>query len=468
MTNNRRAGAGDAAPAVLPRSPRLRRHMIKQAGMVAALAVTLTLGAVGGAGADTYTVRGCAAGWEAHADQGAAATDACATGGGLTAQLVGPGPWEGGTFAFHRFTAPAGTRITRLTLGRVTQGMTVGTVRTFSYTLSADGKTIEACAPGPNDNCTGNLAGPVDAVGLDAGSLLFSFGCGADDPNQCVASTGTPLATVTDPRVVLRDQAAPVVTSKTVADNGEKTGRVPLTSAASDAGGGVYRTVVRVDGKVVAVDPVGGACADVDAANADAYEFTAPVPCPATASRGVDYDVLKLPLAEHAVQVDVEDAAGNATPVYGPVVLPKANGTVAGGGGATGGGTGVTGQGATPASGRAARLRTWFVKSGKRAYTSRYGTRVVIRGILRTKAGKAVGGARLDVYHEVGGTLRRLGKTGLKTRPDGRLTLILPLNLDTRRIVLAYRAFPPGPITSRRTLKLTVRDASGKLVKRVK
>ena len=89
--------------------------MIKQAGTAVALAAVIALGATGATSADTYTVRGCAAGWEAHADQGAAATDACATGGGLTAQLVGPGPWAGGTFAFHRFTAPAGTRIARVT-----------------------------------------------------------------------------------------------------------------------------------------------------------------------------------------------------------------------------------------------------------------------------------------------------------------------------------------------------------------
>jgi hypothetical protein len=447
--------------------------MIKQAGTVAALAAALILGAVGGAAADTYTVRGCAAGWEAHADQGAAATDACATGGGLTAQLAGPGPWDGGTFAFHRFTAPAGTRIARLTLGRVTQGMPVGTVRTFSYTLTADGKTIEACAPGPNDSCTGNLSGPVDAVGLDAASVLFSFGCGADDPNRCTATAGTPLATITDPRVVLRDPAAPVVTSRTVTDNGQSSGRVRLAYAATDAGGGVYRTVVRVDGKVVASDPVGGPCADVDAADDDPYQFATPQPCPATASRGIDYDVLKLPLTEHAVEVDVEDAAGNSTPVYGPVVLPKANGTVAGGGGGTGGGsggtgTGVTGQGATPATGKDARLDAWFVANHQRVVSTRYGRRVVVRGILRTKARKAVNGARLDVYHVVGGKLRRLGKTGLKTRPDGRVTLILPLNLDTRRIVLAYRAFRPGPITSQVTLRLTVRDRHGKVIHRVK
>lgn len=444
--------------------------MIRQAGTALALtAFALVLGASGSAGADTYTVRGCAAGWEAHADTGSAATDACSTGGGLTAALVGPGPWDGGTFAYHRFTAPANTRIARVTLGRVTTGMPVGSVRTFSYTLSADGKTLEACAPGPTDTCTGNLNGPFDAVGLDAAQVLFSFGCGADDPNVCTATQGNPSATITDPRVVLRDPAAPTIGSKTIADNGAASGRVKLSYVANDAGGGVYRTVIRVDGKVVSVDPVGGTCADVDASNEDPYEFGTAAPCPASATRAVDFNVLKLPLAEHSVEIDAEDAAGNATPVYGPVVLPKANGTVPGATGTGGGGSGdgVSGESA-PATGKNAKLTAYFVKNHKATYTNRYGNRVVIRGYLRTKANKAVSGARLDVYHLVGGKLRRLGKTGLKTRSDGRITLILPLNLDTRRIVLAYRAFRPGPITSQKTLKLTVRDKHGKLVRHVK
>jgi hypothetical protein len=451
--------------------------MSNRAGAVAALAATLVLGGtVGSASADTYTVRGCAAGWEAHADTGAAATDACAQGGGLTAALTGTGPWDGGTFAYHRFTAPAGTRIARVTLGRVTQGMTVGSVRAFSYTLSADGRTIEACAPGPTDTCTGNLTGPVDAVGLDAAQVLFSFGCGADDPNVCAQGGQPPQATITDPRVVLRDPAAPTVTSKTVVDDGSTSGRIRFTYNAADTGGGVYRTVVRVDGKVASATPVGGACNDIDPTNADPYEFATPAPCPATATQGVDYDVLRLPLQEHAVEVDVEDAGGNATPVYGPVVLPKANGTVAGGGrGTSGDGSGTTGTGGTvgaqgtTVSGKDARLDAWFVKNHRKSYTSKYGNRVVIRGLLRTKSTrKAVGSARLDVYHEVGGKLRRLTKTGLKTRPDGRITLILPLNLDTRRIVLAYRAFRPGPITSQLGLNLTVLNKHGKVFRRTK
>jgi hypothetical protein len=439
--------------------------MKTKAGMAAALAAALALAGGSVASADTYTVMGCQAGWEGHAEPGAAAVNACAQGGGLVAELSGPGPWDGGTFAYHRFAAPPGTRIARLTVGRATQGMPKGTVRSFSYTLAADGKTIEACAPGPTDTCTGDLSGTVDAVGLDAASLLFSFGCGADDPNQCTAGPMTPRATLTNPAVVLRDPAPPAMTGRTIIDDGERSGRLRLTYDAADTGGGVYRSVIRVDGKVHAIDPLGGACADANPADDDAYEFAQPVPCPATTTRGVDLDVLALPLEEHAIEVAVEDAAGNATTVYGPVVLPRRNGDVVTGADS---GSGDGTPGSAGAAGKDARLTAWFMPNRRRTLTNRYGRRVVVRGILRTKARKAVGGARLDVYHEVGGRLRRLGKTGLKTRPDGRVTLILPLNLDTRRIVLAYRAFRPGPITSRVTLSLRVRDKDGRLVRRVR
>ena len=65
--------------------------------------------------------------------------------------------------------------------------------------------------------------------------------------------------------------------------------------------------------------------------------------------------------------------------------------------------------------------------------------------------------ARLDVYHLLAhGKRKRLGKTGLKTRERGKFTLILPLNVDTRRIEFAYRALRPGKVTSRKILHLTV------------
>ena len=67
-------------------------------------------------------------------------------------------------------------------------------------------------------------------------------------------------------------------------------------------------------------------------------------------------------------------------------------------------------------------------------------------GVAPGDRGKGIQGARVDVYHRRGGKLKQLIKTGLKTRKSGKLTLILPLDLTTRDIVLAYRARRPGPI----------------------
>ena len=112
------------------------------------------------------------------------------------------------------------------------------------------------------------------------------------------------------------------------------------------------------------------------------------------------------------------------------------------------------------------KLRAWFDVNDRTKLRSRYGKRVVLRGRLVDRKGKGIQGARIDVYHRRGGKLRQLLKTGLKTRERGKLTLILPLDLTTRDIVLAYRARRPGPITSRQTLKLTVVSARGNVVHR--
>ena len=111
----------------------------------------------------------------------------------------------------------------------------------------------------------------------------------------------------------------------------------------------------------------------------------------------------------------------------------------------------------------------WFVKSRtrtRRSLASRFGTRVVTRGVLRTRSGRGIVGARIDVYHIRRDGKRRLVKTGLKTRAGGALTLILPNNVDTRTIEYAYRALRPGPITSRQRLRLTVRTKSGRIYHR--
>lgn len=86
------------------------------------------------------------------------------------------------------------------------------------------------------------------------------------------------------------------------------------------------------------------------------------------------------------------------------------------------------------------RISMRFVRNGKRTLTNRFGNRLVTRGRLVTCGPnpRSIVGARITVIHVLPGG-RRLSKTGLRSRPGGRLTLILPLNLRSRRIEYSYR-----------------------------
>lgn len=423
---------------------------------------TCALALSGTAHADTYTVYACqtpagaaapAAGWQGARAGGAEATNGCAP-SGLGVALVGAGPWDGGTGANQQFAAPADTRITRIRLRRTTRGLAPSGGQALGYYLRADGRVLEGCAPGPGSACVGDLSGDVDAGGLDAGVVRFNAGCGAFFPDVC---GGAPLRVdAAHAAVTLRDTLPPAVSNVRVSDTDGASTKVTVAFDAADRGGGVHRLLVKVDGRLASAQPVAGeTCADADPADADPYQFLVPVPCPLSVSGlSTTVDVGRLPAGEHVVEVLAEDAAGNTTPVYGPATLPRLNADRVAGAG--------TQQQAVKAA-LGARVHVYFQANGKRAYTSRYGRRVVVRGNLLDARRRPVVGARLDVYHIVDGR-RRLAKTGLKSRAGGRITLILPMNVGTRRIQFAYRALRPGPITHSRTLDLTVRDGQGRLV----
>jgi hypothetical protein len=113
------------------------------------------------------------------------------------------------------------------------------------------------------------------------------------------------------------------------------------------------------------------------------------------------------------------------------------------------------------------RITMRFVRGGGRSLTNRFGTRVVTRGRLVTCGSRPrpIVGARVDVVHVLPGG-RRLRKTGMRSRGGGRLTLILPLDLRSRRIEFAYRPdLNLTRVTSRVTLRLTVRDRRGRVLR---
>jgi hypothetical protein len=102
-----------------------------------------------------------------------------------------------------------------------------------------------------------------------------------------------------------------------------------------------------------------------------------------------------------------------------------------------------------------------------RTMTSRFGTRTVTRGRLVTCGSnpRSIVGARIDVVHVLPNGQRRR-KTGLRSRAGGLLTLILPIDLRTRRIEYAYRPnLNTTRVTSRVVLRLTVLNRAGRVLR---
>jgi hypothetical protein len=432
---------------------------------VLALAAVLVALAPAAASGDSYLVTSCtdptgaanaAAGWTSLATAGGVATNTCATAGGaLTASLPDAKP-QGNATALWRFDAPAGTRIVRIAGLRSTVGLVGPTTLPddISYLLATDsGQVLEQCTlKSAGSSCTDDLAGPIDKQGLNAGYVQFRALC----TNGGLLCSRPLTARATRMWVTLEDPLGPAI-ANSVIDDGETSGTLRATFDAVDVGGGLYRVLVKVDGKIAQAIPLGPApCADVAPADLDPYQFNVPVPCPAVVKGGTaSLDVRSLPAGPHGVEIAVEDAAGNQTAVVGPVEFPKPN--VA------------SGSSVDRVAALTGRLRMWFVKShtgDRKRLTSRFGTRVVTRGVLRTRSGRGIVGARIDVYHIRSDGKRRLVKTGLKSRAGGALTLILPNNVDTRTLEFAYRALRPGPITSRQRLHLTVRTKRGRVYHR--
>jgi len=427
------------------------------------LAASASLVAVNSATANTYSVYSCkgptgapnaAAGWVAApaASGNGTTANACAAGGALTAALAGP-TVGGDASASWSFTTPPNTTITSITANRTTSGVSAGTQpNDVEYVLSTDQGTLEACAVSDTSSCVADLTSPLDKQGLNAGTASFRVLC-TNAGSTCTRPLRADVSAVT---IGLKDDSPPSVANVVVTDSGDLSGVLSLHFDAADLGGGLFRGIVMVDGQPATLIPFGDAnCQDANPADADPFQFLVPVPCPgAAAAVPVNVDYRALPPGPHAISVSVQDAAGNVTSVYGPVTFPKPNIDV------------PAPTAAQVAQLIDAKLTMYFAKGRKAHYTSRYGRRVVTRGYLRDKSGKGVQGARIDVYHIIGNGKRKLLKTGLKTRAGGKLTLILPMNIDSRTIEYDYRALRPGKVTSSQTLKLRVMRHGRKFVRK--
>jgi hypothetical protein len=112
------------------------------------------------------------------------------------------------------------------------------------------------------------------------------------------------------------------------------------------------------------------------------------------------------------------------------------------------------------------KLTMYFSANHKRSLTGRLGRRQVVRGRIVNCKGHSIVRARIDVIHVLKNGKRKLVKTGLRSRDQGKLTLILPMNIKTRDLRFEYRGnLLSSKVTSRSTLHIKVRNKKGKLVR---
>jgi len=447
---------------------------LKLAGRAVSLAVLMALAVLPDpATAGTYDAWSCrtpngeaaatrddAGGWR-HAsinvapEGGNRLSDTCSSGGSLDIRLAETRPQPTPSWASWNFDAPASTTIKRYSLDFDGYGRTANAPSTIYGDVHV--LTSEQSDPDYDERFYGT--GPiqrrsVEHGGRSARSLVVQASCSDN------TGAGTPCAPGPDgsparfsiyrATFTLEDRDAPAVTSVSGdAVTGDLwAGATGIAVGATDAGGGVYRLGVEVDGQIRSwINMAGAPC---QAWPGTERTFLSPKPCPSTVGGVQRISTADLPEGSHTVRVIVEDAAGNQTTAYGPVSKTISR-TAAPGPADPGPENG------TPAVGDANMKVSW---EGRESATRsiRYDQQPVLRGQLTTKAGQPIKDAAVRV--SITRTSRNsppFERESLQTNSEGRFRWKMPKGSSSRTITLSYRrrVRDPQPVVSK-TLKLQV------------
>lgn len=305
----------------------------------AAAAIALLATAEGAAGA-TYTQHACHkpgneaaprdgfSGWRFGTSTGF--TDTCGAGGsgGLVAYLP---PWgagasyDSGSFAEWSYAVPAGSGLTidQVRMGRGADG--IGNGIRFSIT-DGNGQVRDTCTARASHN--GTICPSFGSfVTLDELGSGFTFGvyCPATGPCTQPFSDAGPEGRIDHVQIDLEDTALPEITNSPMGTglfntSSPRSGSQLVSYTAQDAGGGLYRAVLRVDGQEVvsrAIDANDGRCQT---------PFVHRVPCKTgPVNDSFSFDTTQIPDGRHLVQLVVRDATNVNQAVYGPVEITVDN-----------------------------------------------------------------------------------------------------------------------------------------------
>ncbi len=236
-------------------------------------------------------------------------------------------------------------------------------------------------------------------------------------------------------------------------------GVVLFTLNAADAGGGVARAVLELDGTDARSIPLGDPriCQDLRE-DPTIPEYPAAQPCPVRIdSRTLAIDTNGLPQGPHVVRVLLEDAAGNRTAVFGPVTRTIATNR------GIGPGSDPTARGEANGVGASDQARLtahWGRRSQRTSLVSAFGHAHVVRGRLTTQEGAPISGATIDLVSKTTAVnARPLAKrVGARTGSDGSWFVVLPRTVSSRDLSFGYRSHVNDTIaTATAALRLRVR-----------
>lgn len=400
--------------------------------------VVLSSAAVQPARAGTYVIRNCDVPGQPYAPLGPwtipygeypelTISDECATGGGVTFNVVGSQPLPAGvmTVGIAKPTGPGG----QIELVKATfwySARLVGSGQPLSFWTrgyrSADSYYHGLQNPPPGSE---NLVG--EQV-MEPGTVAFrvGLGCGplADPP--CVSANPVPLV-IRGVELTLDENAPPFVLapSGTLVEAGPRSGAQTLAVSASDAQSGVRQIEVLLGESVVATRDITPRCAYAD--------FTA---CPATVDESLQVDTRAVANGSHQLTVRVRDAAGNQRLTYGTSPVEVANAA------------------AKPLT--TYSIVSAFKGTSRSTLTVAYGRRVSLQGRLTEGSQPVPAGTSIDLLERDGrrGSPEKLARS-VVTKSDGSFSIGLSTSRPSRTIRVAYRPAGGGEVVSR-PLKLRV------------
>jgi hypothetical protein len=272
------------------------------------------------ASAGSYTVSSCRAGWAPEIQRGPGEDtpntyDYCdRPEHGVRADFdSSAGRVAAGDYARWRFDAPADTTVVKTSV----RWAGLGDFATLDWE-PVEARIDASTAVGVNHfdafDTTDTLEFP------DAAWVRLTLRC-MSSGTSCrsrVSDVQSPWFFVKSSTVTLMDRFAPIVQSVAGAavTDSTWTGSEPLTFAATDRGGGLYRVLLEADGAVVKA--IAAVADDRCVDRTGGRDFAYPVPCPTQGAGSVSIDAADLPGGQHTVAIYLEDAAGNRTTLIPP------------------------------------------------------------------------------------------------------------------------------------------------------